>query len=99
MRENKGQMLSLMCGTARAPKLRQYSHHVKVEFTIHSKNLQFLIINQFELFLQLEFIKLLKNVLSLIFILLILVLILEKHFISLLSTFRCTLNQFYLHVE
>ena len=70
-----------------------------MEFTIHSKNLQFLINNKFELFLQLEFIKLLQNSLSLISIFLTLVLVLEKSFFSQLPTFRCTFDQFYLHVE
>ena len=51
-----------------------------MEFTIHSKNLQFLIINKFELSLQLEFIKLLKNLLSVIFLFLTSVLVLEKYF-------------------
>ena len=78
MRESKGQMISLMCGTARAPKLSHYSHYVKVEFTIRPENVQFLIINQFELLLQLECIKLTINLLSVIFIFFTLVLVLEK---------------------
>ena len=47
---------------------------------MHSKNLQFLIINKFELLLQLEFIKLLKNLLNVIFIFLTLVLVIEEYF-------------------